>query len=507
MCPVTEARFELGHVAHYALVELLGNGAHGSTYLARSDLGEGRVAVKVLAQQLRAEQFQAVSRLLRLTAGLDGQVRFFEAGRRDDGTVFLAMQHHALGSLGSPPRQLSDGEVVRVIADAARAAHQLHEVGLTHGAIRPSNILLGETGACLAEIDLTQAISPGMSLQGRASASALQYLEPTLLRGGPAARATDIWALGVALHVALTGKPVLSHAPDTHRSAHVRAHLEEAPHVDPGLAPVYSDIVRACLAADRADRPATAAELAHQLDLLVPPAVGHSPFLATQTTDGSLATGREAHGAPGAGGSVMPPQYAGASYEAVPLTSTSAEAAAGRDALPVLRREGAPQVAHVPLGAPEVDGVLCNRGHFNDVQVRYCHVCGMSMLEAERNVVRGPRPAVGVLILDDGSAFHLDMDYVIGADPHRESGCQEGRARALVLQDASGAIAPVHAVIRLSDWNAVLVDRGSSSGTRVSETAMSSARDLQPGEELTLLSHTTISAGGRKVTFYSHHQR
>ena len=69
----------------------------------------------------------------------------------DGGTLFYAMRHQVLGSLASPTREVPRRERLAAVARAADAAHELHEAGIVHRAIKPSNIFLDPAGAVLAE--------------------------------------------------------------------------------------------------------------------------------------------------------------------------------------------------------------------------------------------------------------------------------------------------------------------------------------------------------------------
>ena len=57
------------------------------------------------------------------------------------------------------------------------------------------------------------------------------------------------------------------------------------------------------------------------------------------------------------------------------------------------------------------------RGHFNRLDAYYCEICGLGMVQQTRVVVTGPRPSLGVLVLDDGTSYALDTDYLVGRSP------------------------------------------------------------------------------------------
>jgi hypothetical protein len=127
----------------------------------------------------------------------------------------------------------------------------------------------------------------------------------------------------------------------------------------------------------------------------------------------------------------------------------------------------APPVPAAEAGPVEVWGIRCKKGHFNDPEARYCGICGIHMVQDKVPRVKGPRPVLGFLVLDDGTSFKLDTDYVLGSDPHGHEAVTSGMARPLVVRAEGDVISPVHARIILKDWDVFLSDCGSVYGTYV----------------------------------------
>jgi hypothetical protein len=120
-----------------------------------------------------------------------------------------------------------------------------------------------------------------------------------------------------------------------------------------------------------------------------------------------------------------------------------------------------------PAGPVEVWGIRCKKGHFNDPEARYCGICGIHMVQDKAARVKGPRPVLGFLVLDDGTSFKLDTDYVLGSDPHGHEAVTSGMARPLVVRADGDVISPVHARVVLKDWDVFISDCGSVYGTYV----------------------------------------
>ena len=211
-------------------------------------------------------------------------------------------------------------------------------------------------------------------------------------------------------------------------------------------------------------------------------------------------------GAPAAVGPVQTQAGARLRFETVSLLGARAEP---RQPLPIVgaqaanasRRDGAAPAGDEP---PIVDGILCKRDHFNSPEALYCSVCGISMVQETHNIVRRPRPPLGVIVLDDGTTYSLDADYVIGRQPGGEERVASGRARPLVLQDQEQSVSRVHAEIRLDEWDVLVSDRGSANGTFVYPPDATEWIRLGADTPVRLRPGTHVSIGRRTFVYDSH---
>lgn len=260
-------------IADYEFVRPLGQGNQGRFYLARTPdrlpVNTEYVAVKVLEGEATQDGFWAATRELRAFAAVQSPylVRLFDAGQQAR-KFFYAMEYLPLGSLGAPTSALTRGEALRAVQHAALAADDLHEAGLVHRDIKPDNILLHERGAKLCDLGLAQFISPGRTLSRLGPVESIEYLDPAVLRGQRPGRSSDIWALGVTLHRALTGAGVYRELPQDDPLLAFRRVVNTPPELDPSLSAAEAGLISRCLAADRRDRPATAREVANAIDQL-----------------------------------------------------------------------------------------------------------------------------------------------------------------------------------------------------------------------------------------------
>jgi hypothetical protein len=152
----------------------------------------------------------------------------------------------------------------------------------------------------------------------------------------------------------------------------------------------------------------------------------------------------------------------------------------------------------------EVQGIVCSRGHFNDPTSIYCATCGISMVHQTHNLVPGPRPPLGVVVLDDGSVFPLQDDYVIGREPENAEEVRAGRALPMSLDDPESLVSRVHARILLHGWDVRIVDAHSSNGTFVVKPGETDWTRLAADEPMTILPGTRVTMGSRSLVFDSY---
>jgi hypothetical protein len=133
-------------------------------------------------------------------------VRAYDVVEVGDGPV-LVLEHAAGGSLADAlvrRTRLPAAEVALVGAGIARGLEALHAAGVVHGDVKPSNVLLGDGGRpLLADLGAARRVgdAPG---DGTVTASA-PYLDPAVLDGAAPDERSDVYAVGVTLHEALTG--------------------------------------------------------------------------------------------------------------------------------------------------------------------------------------------------------------------------------------------------------------------------------------------------------------
>jgi hypothetical protein len=247
-----------------------------------------------------------------------------------------------------------------------------------------------------------------------------------------------------------------------------------------------------------------------------PPAPQPQPALPPQPTPVDEQAGTELWQAPDIAGQVggdqltAPPPFEPEPFEAVLF---NAGPGAGAD-LGVVQREPLSRARDIPAGqssyvadAPIIQGVYCKNGHFDDPEALFCAVCGISMNQQTLVPRPGTRPPLGVLLLDDGSVFQLDRDYIVGREPGLDATVASGRSRALRITDDSGIVSRVHAKVQLDGWRVLVTDLGSANGTRVRLPKQSADTVLQPHVPIVLATGSQVDLGGRGFRYESHRGR
>ncbi|MGV9379778.1 FHA domain-containing protein [Nonomuraea sp. NPDC003707] len=154
---------------------------------------------------------------------------------------------------------------------------------------------------------------------------------------------------------------------------------------------------------------------------------------------------------------------------------------------------------------PLVYGVDCKNDHFNDPRSPYCAVCGIALVQRTLVPYKGPRPSLGVLILDDGTALPLESDYLLGRDPERAPEVAGGTARPAKVTSPDGSVSRRHLRVALDGWDVNLVDLGSVNGTQIQPPGDPNFYDIPPNEPVTIAPGTTVRVGvSRTLRFEAH---
>ncbi|MEZ4310958.1 MAG: protein kinase [Polyangiaceae bacterium] len=300
-------------VKHYEIIRKLGAGGMGKVFLAR-DTRLGRlVAIKFLLEYsgATAGRFLAEARVtarcrhdnivviydadevdgspymvLEYSEGRTLQAFLEERGRRAEDTVAAA---RSLGPAAVPPRL-----AIELILPVVRALDCAHGMGIVHRDLKPSNVFLTDRGQVKVldfgiakqldvDIDDTMDLAFGPTATALESPDeesgdltrpgtmigTLAYMAPEQRNGTEIDVRTDIWAVGVILYELLTGAHPLApfSLAELLKVARLDQPMPSLREKLPDAGPI-ADVVDRCLAKQKGDRFASAADLLSAIEQL-----------------------------------------------------------------------------------------------------------------------------------------------------------------------------------------------------------------------------------------------
>ena len=215
---------ELSHAGQrWRLLKYIGHGGFGEVFGA-VDMDTGkRVAIKHLLNEVGLDRFRREAATMRRVsdAGFPHFIDFFMA---ESGEAFLVMDYLD----GMPGQSLKDVlhanhhhglDLKTVLTAFTRYAHTLagiHSIGIIHRDIKPANLyfpVASPESALIMDLGIARDLS-GTATVGSVPGT-IDYMPPECVtgqtRGGPEA---DVWALGLCLYEALSGKLAYPRLPD-----------------------------------------------------------------------------------------------------------------------------------------------------------------------------------------------------------------------------------------------------------------------------------------------------
>jgi serine/threonine protein kinase len=201
-------------VPDYELLRRIGGGSYGEVWLARSRATGVLRAAKIVWRHTFQEErpfqreFDGIQRFERISREHPSQLSLFHIGRNDaEGYFYYVMELADDAATGADyvPRtlradlnkgRLPAAQALEVGLALTEALSHLHENGLVHRDVKPSNVIFVNGRPKLADIGLVTDASDTRSIVGT---------EGYLPREGPGTPQADIFALGKVLYEAVTG--------------------------------------------------------------------------------------------------------------------------------------------------------------------------------------------------------------------------------------------------------------------------------------------------------------
>src|SRR5215475_12160524 len=249
----------------YHLVEVVGSGGMGLVYPAEQRILGRTVALKVIRPEI-AESGDYRERFLRearFAAAVDDPhvVSVFDAGEQE-GRLYLAMQWvdgPDLGTLIDRQQRLAPERVVLIGVQLAQALQAVHDAGLVHRDVKPSNVLVRDIGgrdhAYLTDFGIAKApaTQDGLTRTGSVMGTPA-YLSPEQIRGQQPGPRSDLYALGCIIFEALTGQRPFPGDDLAARWAQATSPPPAASTLYPALGSRYDAFLAQALAVDPQDR-------------------------------------------------------------------------------------------------------------------------------------------------------------------------------------------------------------------------------------------------------------
>ncbi|CAN5143884.1 Stk1 family PASTA domain-containing Ser/Thr kinase [soil metagenome] len=256
----------------YEIHRRLARGGMADVYLARDQLLDRPVAVKVLVAEFATDP-SFVARFRReaqAAANLNHPniVGVYDWGEQDS-TYFIVMEYvegRSLAEIIGTEGPLHPDRAADVATDVAAALGFAHRNCVVHRDIKPGNILISPSGQVkVADCGIARAMDAAAEqnlTQTCAVMGTATYFAPEQAQGLPLDPRSDLYALGVVMYEMVTGRPPFAgDSPVAIAYKHVQEQPVPLRNVNGGVPVAFEAVVMKLLAKDPADRHASAEDL------------------------------------------------------------------------------------------------------------------------------------------------------------------------------------------------------------------------------------------------------
>jgi hypothetical protein len=267
---------EIGRLADYRVLRLLGRGGMGYVFLAEDVALRRPVALKVMNPKLHGDGdgWQRFLREARTLAAIKHEhlVTIYRAGQEGD-VCYFAMEllsgETLEARLARGPR-LETPEILRLGREIASGLACLHENHLIHRDIKPANLWLEAPHGRVKILDLGIARQVNdanpLTLEGTVLGTP-GFMSPEQARGDAVDARSDLFSLGCVLYCLCTGRrPFREGGTMATLSSLALDTPEHVRELNPKLPGALADLVMQLLAKTPKKRPESAAEVRERLD-------------------------------------------------------------------------------------------------------------------------------------------------------------------------------------------------------------------------------------------------
>jgi hypothetical protein len=255
----------------YAIVRHIARGGMGDVYEAEDQQLRRSVAVKVFRGAAAADRARFDAEVVMLAAlSHPFLVQVYDAGEHG-GDAFVVLElvdGPTLASRLAGAGPVPPTEVANIGVALADALAYVHERGVVHRDVTPSNVICGADGRPrLADFGIARLVDTTRVTAVSTTIGTAAYMAPEQVQGHDVTPAADVYALGLVLLELLTGHRAFTGSP--HEVAVAR--LVRSPDADTGVPEAWRPVLAAMTDRAPANRP-TAVEVRDQLSGLVDPA-------------------------------------------------------------------------------------------------------------------------------------------------------------------------------------------------------------------------------------------